>query len=74
LLKKTDKSKHPEEFGKIIKVFPQLINFVLKSEDMFLLLHGTSAIKNFIFVGHVEILQITTADSIIVVAKKLLSP
>ena len=41
---------------------------------MFLLLHGTAAIKNFIFVGHTEILKIVSADSIIEVAKKLLSP
>ena len=74
LLKRTDREKHPEEFGKIIGVFPQLLNFVKKSEDMFLLLHGTTAIKNFIFVGHVEILKITDADQIIAVAKKLLSP
>ena len=74
LLKRTDREKHPEEFEKIIGVFPQLLNFVKKSEDMFLLLHGTTAIKNFIFVGHVEILKIMEAEQIIKVAKKLLSP
>lgn len=74
LLKRTDREKHPEEFKKIIEVFPQLLNFVKKSEDMFLLLHGTTAIKNFIFVGHIEILKIIEADEIILVAKKLLSP
>ena len=72
LLKKTD--KEAPEFQKIISVFPQLMNFVQKSEDMFLLLHGTAALKNFIFVGHQEILKITTAEEIIEVAKKLLSP
>jgi hypothetical protein len=41
---------------------------------MFLLLHGTSAIKNFIFLGHKEILKSVKAETIIEVAKKLLSP
>ena len=50
------------------------MNFVKKSEDMFLLLHGTAAIKNFIFVGHKEILEIVDADEIIDLAKRLLSP
>ena len=74
LLKRTDREKHPEEFKKIVDVFPQLMNFVKKSEDMFLLLHGTAAIKNFIFIGYREILTICNADQIIDVAKKLLQP
>lgn len=41
---------------------------------MFLLLHGTTALKNFIFVGHTEILKIVDAAKIIEVSKKLLSP
>jgi len=41
---------------------------------MFLLLHGTTALKNFIFVGHAEILKIVDAAKIIEVSKKLLSP
>lgn len=36
LLKKTDKKAHPAEFKKIIDLFPQLLNFVHKSDDMFL--------------------------------------
>lgn len=74
LLKKTDKEKHPEEFQKIVSIFPQLLNFVYKSEDMFLLLHGTAALKNFIFLGHKEILKICEAEQIIELAKRLLSP
>ena len=58
LLKKTDREKHSDDFKKIVAVFPQLMNFVKKSDDMFLLLHGTTALKNFIFLGHQEILQI----------------
>ena len=41
---------------------------------MFLLLHGTAALKNFIFLGHKDILKICKAEQIIEVAKKLLSP
>jgi len=29
-------------------IFPELLNFMLKSEDMFLLLHGTTTVKTFI--------------------------
>lgn len=52
LLKKTDAEKHREDFVKIVAVFPQLMSFVKKSEDVFLLMHGTNAMKNFIFIGH----------------------
>lgn len=55
-------------------MFPKLINFVLKSDDVFLHLHGTIALKNFIFLGSKEILKILDAKYIINVAKKLLSP
>ena len=48
--------------------------FVQKSDDMFLQLHGTTAIKNFIFFGHEQVLEISNADKIIELAKKLLSP
>jgi hypothetical protein len=74
LLKKTDKETHPEDFNKIIAVFPQLLSFVKKSDDMFFHLHGTTALKNFIFCGHKEILKIVEVETIIDVAKKLLSP
>lgn len=57
LLKRTDRSVQEVEFDKIISVFPQLLNFVQKSEDMFLLLHGTTTLKTFIFYGHKEILK-----------------
>jgi hypothetical protein len=74
LLKKTNKETHEQAFSKIIAVFPKLMNFVKKSEDMFLLLHGTVAIKNFIFVGHKELLEIVAVEEIVDVAKKLLCP
>lgn len=41
---------------------------------MFLLLHGTSALKTFINLGHTEILKLVSPKEIIEVAKKLLSP
>ena len=39
---------------------------------MFLLLHGTTTLKNFVFIGHVEILKIVQTEKIIETAKKLL--
>ena len=74
LLKRTDKKVQPEEFDKIISVFPKLLTFVQKSDDMFLLLHGTTALKTFINYGHEEILKMNLQDQIIEVSKKLLSP
>lgn len=74
LLKRTDKKSQPEEFNKIIVLFPQLLNFVHKSDDMFLHLHGTTALKTFIFYGHEEILKISNPQDIIDCSKKLLSP
>ena len=47
LLKKS-KGKKQEDFAKIIDVFPQLLEYIRKSDDMFLLLHGTSTLKTFI--------------------------
>jgi hypothetical protein len=51
LLKKT-KNHQGDDFRKIIDTFPKLLEYVLKSEDMFLLLHGTTALKTFINLGH----------------------
>jgi hypothetical protein len=41
---------------------------------MFLLLHGTSALRTFIHLGHQEILKICPPKDMIDVARKLLSP
>lgn len=56
LLRKT-KDKQSADFAKIIDVFPKLLEYVHKSEDMFLLLHGTAALKTFIHLGSKEILK-----------------
>jgi len=45
-----------------------------KSEDMFLLLHGTTALKTFIHQASNHVLKIVKADRIIEMCKKLLSP
>eukprot|EP00347_Sterkiella_histriomuscorum_P024270 403331713 len=73
LLRKT-KDKDSTDFQKITDVFPKLLDYVNKSEDMFLLLHGTAALKTFIHLGSQEILKKTQPKEIIEVAKKLLSP
>jgi hypothetical protein len=41
---------------------------------MFLLLHGTSALRTFIHLGHEQILKSVPPKDMIEVAKKLLSP
>ena len=73
LLKKT-KEKKSEDFEKITDVFPKLLEYVHKSEDMFLLLHGTTALKTFIHLGHQEIKKKVQPKDVIEVAKKLLQP
>lgn len=73
LLKRT-KDKTSPEFISIIYLFPKLLEYVHKSDDMFLLLVGTSTLRTFINLGHTEILKLSTAKDIIDVAKKLLSP
>jgi len=55
-------------------VFPQLLQYVSKSEDMYLLLHGTSALKCFIHIAHQDVLKLVQAKDVIEVAKKLLQP
>lgn len=73
LLKKT-KDKQSSDFAKIIDQFPKLLEYVYKSEDMFMLLHGTTALKTFIHLGHTEILKRSSPKEIIEVARKLLTP
>ena len=67
-------SKTDEDRAKVTEVFPQLLSYVEKSEDMFLLLNGTQTLKTFIYLGHKQVLKVSTPESIISVCKKLLSP
>jgi hypothetical protein len=62
------------DFEKIVSVFPKLLEYVEKSEDMFLLLNGTTALKTFIHYASEHCLKVVSADKIIGVCKKLLSP
>lgn len=73
LLKRT-KDKSSVEFGKIMDLFPKLLEYVYKSDDMFLLLNGTSTLRTFIHLGSQEILKRSSPKDIIDVAKKLLLP
>ena len=45
-------SKSEEDKAKIVEVFPRLLRYVEKSEDMFLLLNGTQTLKTFIYLSH----------------------
>lgn len=71
LLKHTKKD---EEFEKIVAVLPDLLTYIEKSEDMFLLLHGTTALKTFIHHASPHVLKVVKPDRIIAICKKLLSP
>jgi hypothetical protein len=73
LLRKT-KNHQSDEFIKIIDTFPIILNYVYKSEDMFLLLHGTAALRTFIHIGSEEIKNKVPKKDIIECAKKLLLP
>lgn len=73
LLRKT-KDRQSPEFGRVVGVFPRLLDYVAKSEDMFLLLHGTAALKTFIHLGHEQVLKLSTPKAMVETAKKLLSP
>jgi len=55
-LKKT--KPDTEEFAKIMQVFPDLLRMTTESEDMFLMLHGVTALKTFIHLGHKHVLKL----------------
>ena len=46
--------------------------FVEKSDDMFLLMHGTAAIKTFVHLAHKQILEIVSREKIVNLCKRLL--
>lgn len=72
LLKKSHASS--PEYTKVVELFPMILKLVNQSDDMFMLLHGTAAIKDFICYGHEAVLKISTPDQIVDTAKKLLLP
>ena len=73
LLKKTNRTT--PEFGKILDLFPKLLQYVHKSDDMFLLLNGVSTLRTFMNLGQgTEIKKRSNAKDIIDVAKKMLLP
>jgi hypothetical protein len=59
---------------KVVGIFPQLLQFVKKSEDISLLQFGTTTLKNFISIAHKQVLEVSSPEDITDVAKKLLSP
>ena len=67
-------TKTDEDFEKIVAVLPKLLTFIEKSEDMFLLLHGTTALKSFIHLASPHVLKVVSSERILEVCKKLLSP
>ena len=55
-------SKSDEDRAKVIEVFPQILNYVEKSEDMFLLLNGTQTLKTFIYLGHKHCVKLCSPE------------
>ena len=49
-------SKSDEDRAKVVAVFPDILKYVEKSDDMFLLLNGTQTLKTFIHLAHKQIL------------------
>ena len=73
LLKKTNRTT--PEFGRILDLFPKLLSYVQKSDDMFLLLNGVSTLRTFMNLGQgAEIKKRSNPKEIIDVAKKMLLP
>lgn len=48
------------------------MGYVEKSDDMFLLMHGTTAIKTFVHLAHKKILEIVPPEKIVNLCKRLL--
>ena len=67
-------AKTEEDKAKVIEVFPKLLVYTEKSEDMFLLLNATQTLNTFIHLGHKHVLKLSTPEQVIAVCKKLLSP
>ena len=44
-------AKTDENRRKIVEIFPILLDYIYKSEDMFLLLQGTTTLKTFISIA-----------------------
>ena len=49
-------SKSDEDRVKVVAVFPEVLKYVEKSDDMFLLLNGTQTLKTFIHLAHKQVL------------------
>lgn len=68
------KASSVEDRSHIASVFPDLISYVERSDDMFLLLHGTTTLKTFINLAHKQILEIFPGEKIVGLCKRLLQP
>jgi hypothetical protein len=68
------KAKTDGERTKIVAITPELISFLERSDDMFLLLNGTTCLKTFIHLAHKQILELVPSDRIVALCKRLLQP
>ena len=67
-------AKSEADKAKVVEVFPRILGYVEKSEDMFLLLNGTQTLKTFVYLGHKHVLKLCSPEQVVAVCKKLLSP
>ena len=49
-------SKSDEDRAKVVAVLPDILKYVEKSDDLFLLLNGTQTLKTFIHLAHKQVL------------------
>ena len=55
-------SKTEEDKSKVVAVFPEILTYMEKSDDMFLLLNGTQTMKTFIHLAHEQVLKLSTPE------------
>jgi GMP synthase PP-ATPase subunit len=67
-------AKEPEDKRKIVKIFPELLEYLKSTEDMFFLMQGTTTLKTFIHFAASQVKEVSSSEQIIEVAKKLLDP
>lgn len=65
-------AQNDEERAKMAEVIPNLVSFLERSDDMFLLLNGTTALKTFIHLAHKQVLNHVPSERIIALTKRLL--
>ena len=64
----------PQDRPSVVQVLPNLVSYMQESDDMFLLLQGTTTLKTFLSIAGEECLKVVERETILLVTKKLLDP